>query len=186
MKKKIEWVFLLLETPEEEMIFVQENNEKNKSWKNQWQYFFPAWTIEKWESIEQTIHREFEEETWLNWMATIVGKTVEKLGILLLETDDATLIAHVYKGSIPSDTKIKTEKFNSEEILWIVMDHPKSIISTEVNKIRPWLLEALLLKEGITYQETITIKDWVYSDQMLAQEKIKRLQELYLQKKWYS
>jgi len=45
------------------MIFVEENNENNKPWKKQGQYFLPAGTQEQGELLTDTINREFEEET---------------------------------------------------------------------------------------------------------------------------
>ena len=182
MKKTIEWVFLLLETEEEEMIFVEENNEKDRPWKRQGQYFFPAGTKEDEESLEKTIDREFEEETWLNGAATIIEKTLKKIWELLLETEEYLLKANVYTWKIPWDTKIKEHKFNSHEIKKIIIDHPNNLLNTELTMIRPWLIEALLLKEGIPCKEVVFIENWVYKDTIWTKNKIEQLQQLYLQK----
>lgn len=178
MKTKIEWVFLLLETEHQEMIFVEENNENNRPWKKQGQYFFPAGTKELWEPLQKTIHREFQEETGLNWSTTIVEETLLKIGQLFLETEEFSLIAHVYTGTIPWDTKIKTNKFNSHEINSIKVVHPTVMLNEDIEKLRPWLIEALLLKQGI-HSDNIHIENGLYKDIWEANKRKEELQLLY-------
>jgi len=180
MKKNIEWVFLLLETKDNEMIFVRENNENNRPWKREWQHFFPAWTKEPWESLQKTINREFEEETWLNWATTIVQETLINIGTLFLETDDYYLKAHVYTGFIPSSAEVKTHKFNSQEISGIKVAHPQKILQENIENLRPWLIEALLLKYHIP-SDIIYIENWLYKNKEEVEWKKVQLQSLYQQ-----
>lgn len=184
MKTNIEWVFLLLETENKEMIFVKENNEKQKPRKRQGQYFIPAWTQEPGEDIQTTIHREFEEETWLNGSTDIVTKTLTKIWELLLETKEFQLKAHVYKGSIPTNASIKEHKYNSEEIESIQLIKPELIIEQTIKNIRPWLIEAILLQEGIA-SDIIQIEDGNYKDLKTALSKQQTLQWLYKQRQWF-
>jgi 8-oxo-dGTP pyrophosphatase MutT (NUDIX family) len=178
MKKQVEWVFLILETEEDEMIFVEENNENNKPWKKQGQYFLPAGTQEQGELLTDTINREFEEETWLNGAATIIEETLVKIGELFLETKEFSLKAHVYTWKIPLNTRIKTKKFNSHEIKRIKVVNPTEILQENIEKIRPGLIEALWLKHGIS-SNTIYINDWLYEDPQEANNKKEQIKLLY-------
>ena len=183
MKQKIEWIFLLLETEKNEMIFVEENNESNRPWKKQGQYFIPAWTQEFWESLEETIDRELREETWLNWAAIITKETLIKIGELFLETEQYSLKAHVYTWEIPLDTKIKTNKFNSHEIRWIKVVNPREILEKNIENLRPGLIEALWLKHGMS-SDTIHICDWLYQDTININKKKEQIRLLYATEEW--
>lgn len=178
MKQHIEWVFLLLETEENEVMFITENNEKNRPWKRKWQLSVPAGTRENGEDITETIHREFGEETGLNGITTIVEETLEKVGEIFLETEEYALKWYVYKGNIPNDAKEKTQRFNSEEVEKVEIMHPENILIQEIEKIRPGLLEALLLKYDIP-SDTVHIENGIYRDINQAKAKIYQLKQLY-------
>lgn len=178
MKKRIDWVFLVLENPEKELLVITENNENNRPRKNHGQYSVPAWTIEKSESIEKTIHREFEEETGLNWLTTIVEETLEEIGMVLLETEDYELHGRVYKGKIPMATEDKVRNFSSEEVGQVQVLHPEALLAKSIEELRPGLLEVLLLHKGIQPQ-TVYIENWEYKDKSWAHTNIAKLKELY-------
>jgi hypothetical protein len=86
----------------------------------------------------------------------------------------------VYMGTIPADAKVKTHKFNSHEISSIQVINPTKILQENIENLRPWLIEALLLKHDIQ-SDVIHIENWLYKNQEEAEWKRKQLQSLYQQ-----
>lgn len=178
MKPTINWVFLLLENDNNEILLITENNDNNRPWKKHGQFSVPAGTIDEYENIEQTIHREFQEETWLNGLATIVEETLKEIGELFLETEEYKLYGRVYKGKIPITTQEKVKNFSSEEVGKVQVMHPEYILNQATESIRPGLLEVLLLKHNIS-SDTVYIENGIYRDLDQAKEKVSQLKQLY-------